>query len=161
MEELNAKFFGFLLAFPAQAVLAEMKRTLPILAANWHIEKIQNLYDLYKTGAVKVGIYNPPQKIEVKNWIIKNSNFPEVEVRAFLYTLWNMAKTGMIDAEYWNIAQQKTPAIIRAAKGIPETVESISKSVKWIGIIAIIGIGLYFTWPILRKIRNKTKEKTT
>ena len=116
-------------------------------SGNWTREKVNQFYDSYR-DAVKIHgqpIYDRGQ-VGVKYFIEQNTNYPLDEITAFLQTIYDLSAEGKIDSRFWDINQQKD--LIPDVGG---NLENILKNVKWIGVLAIVGVGIYFAWPFLKR----------
>jgi hypothetical protein len=80
-------------------------------------------------------------------------------------TLQGMSDAGEIDSRFFNIELQKAdpPAVENILTNIAKIgtggLEKKFKNIKNIGILILIGIGIYFAWPALKTMRGKIKQR--
>jgi len=124
---------------------------------------VNDIYDSYKK-AILVNEFPPYQwkdskgiiHWEVKYFIMQDTGLGEFEVGSVLKAIHDLAQSGVIQNQYWNIEKQTEKPLIPGLPQLPDF-EKISKNLKWVGIAALIAVGLYFTWPLLRQVRRKIK----
>ena len=140
--------------FPTNTVLDSLRENAGI-SIEWNKTKVENLYDLY-LDAIQAGepVYQQGQ-IGALAYIEKNSNYPHNEISVFLYMLGHLASTGDIDVKYWNIPLQEKRSILPGA-GLQKSVDKMSDAVKWGSIALMVGAGIYFSWPFIKKFRRKS-----
>jgi len=144
--------------FPTGIVLDAIEEALPT-QTDWTRRKINDLYTLYKEG-IKSGLprYEKGQT-EILSYMRKNSNYSDTDIRVFPYILFLLVEKGDIDQKWWDIKLQSSRGIKKAltdldpSKNIFKTINNV----KWIGIVALGGVAIYFSWPILKKLRDRSK----
>ena len=70
-----------------------------------------------------------------------------------------LVDNGEIEQKWWDVLLQEKRGIKKAIADF-SPVGDITKtinSVKWVGVVALAGVGLYFAWPILNKLRKRSK----
>ena len=147
--------------FPTGTVLYKIREGLPTQKDNWSRKKINDLYHLYKTGIESgIPIYKAGQT-KILTYMRDNSNYTDAETRVFAWMLYTLVKKGIINKKYWDIKLQSQTGIKatvnKALSDILPTadIEKITKSIKVVGVISLVGVGLYFAWPILKKIKKR------
>ena len=142
--------------FPTYAVHRAIVDALPESGDQWTREKINDLYYLYK-DAVESGqpVYKTGQT-GAANYMSKNSNYSDADIRVFLFVLYRLAENGDITQKWWNIPQQEKRSIIpnMPGKKLEKTVGQVTGAVKWGSIAIVIGIATYFLWPYLKRRRT-------
>lgn len=143
--------------FPTYEVRNAIIDALPTRELDWPRTKVNDLYYLYKDG-IEAGYPVPKQgDLSVSKYIKENSNYTESDIRVFLYVLYNLAQAGDISQKWLNIELQDKQSLIPSipgTKNITQTVEKTVSAVKWGSIALIIAAGIYFGWPLIRKIRR-------
>ena len=145
--------------FPTGDVLFTIQKSLPMTADEWNRTKVNDMYFRYKEAIREKGYkaYSPPDEIAVKQYIIDNTNYSEADIRVFLFTLFKLAGTGDLNQKWWNPTLQKDISDIKLP-GIPDPTDYL-KQLKWVGLIALGGVFLYFSWPFLMGMRRKLKRR--
>lgn len=123
----------------------------------WDREKINLLYFTYKDAVLvkKLAPY-PGNMGEVTPYIAKKTGYPLNDVRLFLVTILNMSKADELDKKFINPTLQKDTIVgkieeaFRKGGTVPKTITTI----KWVGVLAIVGAGLYLVRPLLAKGRK-------
>ena len=154
--------------FPTNIMLEYIMDNFPHLWKDeWTRQKVNDIYFAYKQG-LQSGDYVPwgqgtgTQNADLVQYLANTSGHAEKDVRLWLMGLKTKVESGEIASEFLTQnAVSTTPgqtistAIAKPFKSLGEFTEGTAKTVKWIGILAIIGIGLYFSWPVLKKIRKR------
>lgn len=144
--------------FPTSTVQAYLKEWFHSI--DWTREKVNNLYAAYKDSVtIDSKKYYGPGQVEVKYHIIDKYGFPLTEVTPFLVALYKLSAAGNINPYYLNFVETKSallPSIIsKAGSGLDKYV----KNLKFFSVIAVIGFGIYLTWPLLAKGRKKLQKR--
>jgi len=166
--------------FPGFPLYQELKRLYP---TEWPTSQlILDVYDFYKEGIEKKGLeffigtkgVNQPilQYLEGKTGI---PAYPHL-YHYFMQFEW-LVETGKIPLEFMIIDVPPggmEEIFIKAKETVTDIKEEIDKSIKtvgeagkglaktvmWIGITGLGITAVYFTWPILAKMRKKAGAKT-
>ena len=129
----------------------------------WTRTKINNLYFAYKEGVITEGLGRYEEgNTKIGEYVQGVTGYSIGDVRIFLWTVRELALEGSINSFFWNFEKISTTpgAVIEQAFTNPfKTIEGISKQVKWIGLFAVLGIGLYFAWPYLGMARRRISRK--
>lgn len=145
--------------FPTGLVRNAIAEGLPESGLNWTRNKVNDLFYLYSDG-IEAGFPVVKQgNFAVMDYMMENSNYSESEIRVFLYYLLTLANSGEIEKKWLNpkLAAKSSSPIIRAitpANSFSQTVEKTAGAVKW-GSIALLALaGIYFLWPVLKRVRK-------
>ena len=145
--------------FPTYTVLEKISVTYPHIAEKWSREKVNALYFAYKEGVLEKGLAVWPERQgEIAGYIRETTGYGRDDVSIFLMTLQEMAGAGEIDPKWFDIeAQRNDPPVVENVIRNIQTGAVIEKAkiIKQIGIIALIGIGVYLTWPLLSGMRKQ------
>lgn len=145
--------------FPTGVMLDAVQAALPATAVDWDRGKINDLYFAYKDGVNAGEPIVRPGEFGVKNYMMEQTNFTESDIRVFLMVLYTLAESGRIDQQYWNIPLQEK-SILTKVTALPEqyikTADKMAGAIKWGSILALGGIGLYFAWPLIKKIKRRS-----
>lgn len=150
-QKLGNAFIPF--TFPTDYVLREVKKLIPYF--DWSLGKIDDIYLYYKDYVLKGGQIYDVGNTKVVDDVSKNTGYGVGEVRIVLATIRNLAKEGKIDLEYWKISKPDTSITKSVSSQIASftpDITGLTKNIKWIGIIALIGVGIYITYPWLKKL---------
>ncbi len=120
--------------------------------------KLEQLYGAYALALSKganryqTSDRNPP--FMTVSFIMQQTGIDRGTVVAFLSTLEKLAKEGGISMEYWDpkraiqqakavTAQKKAIEAVKPATPIVEAVSTVKTTAKWLGVIAVLGLGAY------------------
>lgn len=155
MEKLG--IYGLPFSFPTGVMVEAMIELDPRNKDVFSRKKINDLYFIYQEG-IKEGLAPfPKNKLEIKYWMVKEYDLQEHIVTAFLMALKESVDAGKIQNRYLTgkVAEGSTPSIIDKLK-LPD-LDKLTGTVKFVSIVGVVGIGLYFTWPLLLKLRKRIK----
>jgi len=142
--------------FPTMYVAMALKDEIVIF--DWHLEKVQNIYDFYK-DAVQSGDFTPYGfgSTNLVEKISKQTGYEIGEVRAELAMIRALALDGDIDLFYWNQehAESSIPGQIEnTVDTYKKAVSNLGSTIKWGGIAILVVGGMYVFWPMIKKMRN-------
>lgn len=123
----------------------------------WEKKKIEQIYFTYKDGIEKRGqqVYDTGNETIVP-WVAENSGYSEGDVRIELFFIRDLAITGEMDKYFWNF-QEPTTATVRIAQQLNP--EDIFKKFKWIAILSITGLAIFYGGPVIaRQLKKRKKE---
>jgi len=145
--------YGIPFTFPTITIRNEIAKAAPNLKT-MPLKKIDSIYTQYKS-LVTDGKFEPygAGSTPMVEAIASNTGFSLGEVRITLYTIRKLAEAGKIDTEYWKIIPASQSFTAKAAN-YKDSMFTMTNNIKWIGIAAIAGVALYFTFPILKKLRG-------
>lgn len=140
--------------FPTGKVLREAASGSGILTRNL----VNDIYDSYY-NAVHVNGVLPYQWIdesgkvhfEARDAVLRDIQVDELDAAAVLLAIHDLAKAGAIDGKWWDPRKQT------GLTNITDPIGKYVKSIKFIGVLALIGVGIYFAWPYLAKARNRKR----
>lgn len=158
--------------YPVKMGIAAVPLTFPTLTVGNYIydqyyagtrdwdytnQMIDNMWYWYKQG-INSGLKPYGQGGgAIKNYIVENSGYEARKVILFCAALKALSESGRIDPYYYNVRSASTsPAsTVRAAV---DTVTALPKEslkiFKTAGIILIVGAGIYFLYPWLKKMKR-------
>lgn len=137
---------------------------------NLPLKTVQSVYDWYKQGVTVdgKGVWQEGNK-EILPYIEQKSQLEHIVVASVLLAIKKMAQEGEIDSYYFSFEKPETSVTERIRKTVKKSGETIKKAVtepgtvlknvKWIGVIAIVGVGLYLSWPLLNRGRKLLKTR--
>lgn len=144
--------------FPTQKVQAEIYTNINQL---WERDKINQLYFVYKDAVLKHGLKSwPDGGSQLVYHIATVSGYPINDIRIFLMNLIYLnEKYNDYFKKFLTIElQQESPPVLEnalQAAAAPGGLTRTLKDVKVIGILVLVGIGIYFTWPLLTGARRR------
>lgn len=148
------------LAFPSGRIINWMWDNVPSTAQKWNQDMIQDMYALYSKGIENgLPIFKKGQA-QIIQYILGNSNFQPADVRLFCYALMQLAQNGQISTKWYNPAVQIRKNVIEQAStalGPKGPLNKTLSNIKWIGILALSGIALYYSFPLINTIRRRIK----
>lgn len=147
--------------FPTGKVLDAIQKFDPTgMVTQWTRDKVNDIYFWYKEG-VREG-HKPWTNEEkgIANYISEHTKYSTSDTNTFCYALKNLAMTGEIQNEYYTVDIPNT-AKISNLPFVPSGSElkNIANTIKWVAILGVVGVGLYFTWPVLSKGRSQLKKR--
>lgn len=118
---------------------------------SWSWKKVQSMYDWYVEAVQTEGLptYGPGATPTV-DFISAKTGYPIGDVRLFLFKLKQMTDEGRIDPKWikQNVKQSAFPTLYNFDK--------VTNYLKWAGILALTGVGVYISWPFLiKKLKRK------
>ena len=140
--------------FPTGKVLNEAASGSDLLTRSL----VNDIYDSYYTAVHDKGVL-PYQWIdesgrvhfEARDAVLRDIQVDEFDAAAVLLAIHDLAKSGAIDGKWWDPRKQT------GLPDIPDPIEKYIKSIKFIGVLALIGVGVYFAWPFLAKARKRKR----
>jgi len=119
---------------------------------------VNDIYDSYYNAVHDKGIL-PYQWIdtsgkvhfEARDAVLQDIQVDEFDAAAVLLAIHDLAKSGAIDNKWWDPRKQT------GLPDIPDPIAKYVKSIKFIGVLALVGVGLYFAWPYLAKARKRKR----
>lgn len=144
--------------FPTGVVLEAIKKSDPDeRVSKWTRDKVNDVYYWYKEG-IKQG-HEPwtNENRQIANFITEHTKFSLSDTNLFGWTLETLAKSGKIKNEFYTIDIPSTAKINLLPNS--DTLEKYANSIKWVAIAGIMGVVVYFTWPILMKGRKTLKKR--
>lgn len=130
----------------------------------WSRAKINRLYFAYK-DAVMTENLTPygPGNTTVSRYVTEKTGYGLDDSQIFLLALYKMVQEKKLNPGYWNFQKalsSPVEVVKKAIKDLAEGTEKTAKNLKWIGIIALVGVGIYFTFPLLMMARKKFKKRS-
>lgn len=133
----------------------------------WSRDKINDMYRDY-VSLVESGIAPWPQGMAKLTAGMIAEGWTKADSILFLDALEKSVKAGTIKKDY--LLEPSEGPTIETAKKIVKApgkileagTDAIAKSagaIKWVSIAALIGVTLYFSWPLLQKARRKFNKK--
>lgn len=144
------RILGF---FPTITVSNKILRDLNIF---WDHVKINNMYLAYKEAVLDKGMASyPGNNGEVVPYIVQETGYERNDVWIFLVSLIELVEDGKIDEKFLNIELQKGTLIDKVEGALPDpitlpNIEGVITALKWVGVVAAVGLGLYLVRPILK-----------
>ncbi len=145
--------------FPTGKVKSHLNETTP--GWDWTRKIINDIYQSYKKAILEKG-YKPylwkdaqGTHFEVRDFIVQDTGIDEILVASVLIAIYELAQAGEIPNQYWNIVKQK-----EATAGLPDIADLFKRyttTLKWGSILALVSIGLWFSWPVIKKIRQRMR----
>lgn len=152
--------YGIPGTFPTGIVLEAVQKFDPTgISTVWTRDKVNDVYFWYKQG-IKEG--HKPWTNEDKgiaNFISEHTKFSTSDTNIFGYTLKRLAIEGKIKNEFYTIdipasAQFDVPFLPSQTQ-----LTEYAKTIKWVAIFGIVGVLVYFTWPVLSKGRKQLTKR--
>lgn len=131
----------------------------------WTKSKVEDIYYWY-LNAINKGVPYfqgvPAQNKQLFAYMKDNTGLAFSDILGFLDAVKTLATTGKIDNKWWTgrVPKQAVEEAEKAKNMVPGVgiFKDSLRAVKWVSIAGIVGIGLYFTWPLLVKGRGKIKR---
>jgi hypothetical protein len=156
MIKAEKQLLGIFSGFPARKIKGILDTNAPTI--DWNASRIEKVWNFYR-DAVAAGqeIYGPGNT-EIVNWIVEKSGYPLGEVRLVLYTIYAEVKAGNIEPYFLTLVKPESGKISLENILPGQQLKEHLSNLKWLGFIALAGIGLYFAWPMLTKARSRSKK---
>lgn len=162
MKYQNQNMAG-LFGFPTSKVTREAGGGMPA-TVGISVKMTDDVYDSYKK-AILENDFAPylwtdssgTVHHEVKYFVMQDTGLDEFEVTSILKAIHDLAKSGQIENQYWNIEKQLDKPAIPGLSTVTNMFDKYSSMMKWSGVIALVAVGLYLSWPVLMKMRKKFK----
>ena len=154
--------FGIPGTFPTGTVLDSLKKSDPDeKITSWTRAKVNDLYYWYLEG-IKQG--HKPWTMEdrqIAAFISEHTNLSLSDSNNFGFAIHQLAQAGKIDQKFWMGDSPSTAPSKIISEYLPDPSDLITyaKTIKWVAILGIVGIGLYFTWPMLSAGRKTLKKR--
>lgn len=147
--------------FPTGIVLERIKKSDPYeMASKWTRDKVNDIYFWYKEG-IKEG-HKPwtNEEKQIASFISEHTSFSIGDTNLFGWSLQQLAVAGEIKNEYYTIEIPST-AQLPDIPFIPSQTQLLqyAKTIKWLAIAGIVGVVVYFTYPVLSKGRKQLKKR--
>ena len=140
--------------FPTSKVQSYIVQNFNRLPSSYSREKINNIYFAYR-DALRAGAAPWPDP-GVRPIVEEKTGYTDVLL--WFATVNKLIEAGEMDPKWLIEGSTNTDPL----SVIPNTLSKLNpgswegiKNLKWISILAILGIGLYFTWPYLMRVRRK------
>lgn len=153
--------FGMPGTFPTQKVLEGILKSDPDqVASRWTRTKVNDMWYWYSQG-LKKG-YEPweMQNRGIATYISENTNFSDSDANMFGFNLWSLVKEGKISNEWHTGTVPSTQPQLSNIIPNTDSLMTYAKTVKWVAILGVVGIGVYFAWPALMAGRKQLKKRT-
>jgi hypothetical protein len=157
-EQKKMGAWGLPFTFPTGKVKSYLNDTVPEL--EWTRDLINDVYESYKKGILTQGLKpylwedSQGTHFEIRDFIVKDTNLDEVTVASVLIAIKDLAQSGEIEGQYWNIVKQKEGP---QAGDLVEFFKKQQNMIKWGSIAALVLVGLWFGWPVIKKFRKRMK----
>jgi len=143
--------------FPTLWFLGYLMETYP--HRKWNTKIVDNVYNSY-AEALKKGLpwYGQKGQEQTIDFVVEKSAMDKSQIILILAGIKDMAEQGKIDLKWWKgAAAPKKESIVSAL--IPDAIEADIKKqitwIKWVGVAALLGVGLYFGAPLLKTLKRK------
>ena len=147
------------LTFPTSTMLGLLRAADPHeVATRWTRQKVNDMYNWYKEGISKGISPYTSENTEIANYISEHTSFSANESQQFAWTLWKGVLNGKIASKYY-VAETPQTSLIEMPIGVNKFVYTYLNTLKWVSIAGIIGVGLYFSWPLLVTGRKKLSKR--
>jgi len=147
--------------FPTGKVLDRILKSDPgEIASKWTRDKVNDIYFWYKEG-VKQG-HKPwsNEDRQIANFITEHTKFSIGDTNMFGWVVFTMARDGELENQYYTVDIPQT-AKFPEIPFLPSRSDVLKYAniIKWVGISGIVGVVVYFSWPLLAKGRTKLKKR--
>lgn len=172
-DKLGATFFGLQIpgTFPTRRVKSYHNTNY---APPLDLNAVQSIYDWYKNAVENEGL--PVARIpstdimslnKTLTYIANNSGYSWQEVYNVLGTINDLVRAGELEGKYLTIQVpitstkiQDQPAVMKQkiTSMVNTPLSNIENTARWIGVagvVILVGVGIYYTWPLLKKARKK------
>lgn len=153
---------GFI-GYPTSKVVNYLKEFHP--GEQWTPDKVDSLAYWY-AEAIKNEGFDPfegsrsSQFLGLINFLKKETALTQQEIFTWLTANEFLAKSAEIDLKHWNPNPSPQEPIEKFKSGVKTSASSVmdwSRNLKWIGILGLVGVGLYLTWPLINRARKRIK----
>ena len=147
--------------FPTGTVLDAIKKSDPdgVAGIDWTRQKVNDIYFWYKEGIDKGQKPWTMQERGIASYISENTNYSQSDTNSFGFAVHQLAQAGEIPVEYWSGVRPEAAPQIADVLPDQKIFLTYAKTVKWVAIAGIVGVGLYFAWPVLTAGRKKLKKR--
>lgn len=159
MNQVTTKQMGIAFmpgTFPTSTVLRYLSEWSG--SVSWNRSKVNGLYNAYKDSILTDGL-KPYGKgsTAVKQHLFTKYGYPLNEVTYFLVAIFKLVEAGTIKPYYLNFVKPKS--VISKIADKAGLLDSTVKNIKFFSVIALLGVGLYISWPLIMKGRKIVKRK--
>lgn len=142
--------------FPTSKVKGMLQINAP--ATLWRRETINDIFNFYKDAVTKEK-QKPYPNPGIVDYVSKKSGHDIGKVRLVLFAIATLVKDAKIKPYWLNFVKPETGVIRDIATKAAKPLEKYMSTMKWVAIAAVVGVGIYFTWPLLMKGRKKLKTR--
>lgn len=163
-ENQSMGIYGIPFTFPTSEVKAYAQKSAPTMT--FTRDSVNAIYYQYKSFVIdkQFNPYGENQNLEDGAGLVEAIAMKTGQkigpVRIVLFSIREMVDKGQLEPHYWTMEKPShdVSASVKTAVTSPSNqIVKISNNLKWIGIIGIAAVGVYFAYPFLKKLRSKKK----
>ena len=166
-EKLGYQFTPF--TFPTHRMLVALNNSYA--GQGWTWDNINSMWDWYKDGIKNQNIsyWQGGLASPILNYVSEKTGLDKQMVLRWMLVLENEVKDGRFDQIWLTVIASPESIPQKTIETFKETGETIkkaatapftlAKSLTGLGVVVIIGVGIWFAWPWMAGLRKKRKGK--